>query len=110
MEPNFVLSVRVETDDRASLDKWSDWILKSGHVSDVCKAGPVNAEITVFDGAPHHLEAKFRFESREAWEKYEREEAPRLRAEADVAAAEMKLNLRFLRTTAFVKARVNRPG
>jgi hypothetical protein len=51
MESTFCFCVMVETDDRASLETWNDWIVSSGHLARVCAAGPLEAEIRARQGA-----------------------------------------------------------
>lgn len=66
--------------DPALADAWLEW-LRDGHLADVCAAGAVSAVAQRLDGEPHRCEARYRFPSRQAFEAYERDHAPRLRAE-----------------------------
>ena len=61
-------------------DAWTDW-LRGGHLADVRAAGAIAAELVRLEGIPIRLEARYRFASRQAFEDYERDHAPRLRAE-----------------------------
>lgn len=66
--------------------------LRDRHVRDVCSAGADDAELVVLDATadlPHALEIRYRFASHGAFERYEREEAPRLRAEGLAEAARL---------------------
>jgi len=62
---------------RARMERW----LLDGHFADVVAAGARSASLTRFDDAPLAVEARYRFASREAFAVYERDHAPRLRAE-----------------------------
>lgn len=82
--------------------KW----LRERHVADVRAAGAIDAEIVLLDvehatNAPA-IEVRYRFESREAFGRYEREEAPRLRA--DGLAEAKRLGLEPNRGIAFARS------
>jgi len=62
---------------RGAMERW----LVEGHLADVCAAGALSADAVRFDDAPEVVEARYRFASREAFAAYERDHAPRLRAE-----------------------------
>ena len=75
--------VRITIDDPRAFDAYVTW-LRDAHVGDVCASGARDADLIVIDvnpGEPLAVEAHYRFVSREAFEKYEREQAPRLRAD-----------------------------
>lgn len=75
--------VRLAFDDAAVFDAFVDW-LRDVHVADVCGSGAGGADLLVADvseGAPRVVEARYRFDSREAFEHYERDHAPQRRAE-----------------------------
>jgi hypothetical protein len=58
--------------------------LRDRHVADVCAAGAEDAELVRLDSSvdlPHAIEIRYRFASREAFQRYERGDAARLRAE-----------------------------
>ncbi len=59
---------------------WLAW-LENGHLADVCACGAVSAEAVQMDGPGITYEARYLFPSREAFDGYERDHAPRLRAE-----------------------------
>lgn len=61
-------------------ERWADW-LRDGHLADVCAAGAIDALAVKIDGESLRYEARYRFASRVAFEDYERDHAPRLRAE-----------------------------
>jgi hypothetical protein len=74
--------VRTVIEDPRVFDGFVAW-LRDSHVGDVCMAGARDADLLVMDsppGEPFVVEAHYRFVSREAFETYEREHAPRLRA------------------------------
>lgn len=60
--------------------RWLAW-LRDGHLADVVAAGAESAFAVRLDGEPVRCEARYTFASRNAFEIYEREHAPRLRAE-----------------------------
>ncbi len=64
---------------RAHRDDWLGW-MRGGHLQDVIDGGALRAELIELDGGAT-FEARFLFASREAFERYERDHAPRLRAE-----------------------------
>ncbi len=73
-------TVAVTFADAALADEWLRW-LKGGHLADVLAGGAVEAEVVELDGPPRSFEARYRFPSQRAFEAYERDHAPRLRAE-----------------------------
>ena len=81
---SFAYIVRCAFGDRAAMDGFLRW-LRERHVADVCASGADDAEIYVLDPIggdhPNAVEIRYRFASREAFARYEREEAPRLRNE-----------------------------
>jgi len=70
-------TVTIEFDDPRVGEAWLGW-LRGQHVRDVCTAGAIGAEIVQLDGTPMRLEVRYLFASRDAFETYEREHAPRL--------------------------------
>lgn len=70
--------VRIAFAERAAMLRFLAW-LRDHHVADVIAAGATGADLVQLDDA-HVIEARYRFSSREAFARYEREEAPRLRA------------------------------
>lgn len=66
--------------DPAIADEWIGW-LRDEHLAEVCAAGALDAEVIRFDGTPVRCEVRYHFASREAFAIYERDHAPRLRAE-----------------------------
>ncbi len=73
--------VRTTIDDARVFEAFVAW-LRDTHVGDVCTSGARDADLIVMDvqpGEPFVVESHYRFVSREAFEKYEREHAGRLR-------------------------------
>ncbi len=69
--------------DPALADEWLRW-LREGHIAEVKSGGATDAEIIELDdpGAGRRaFEVRYHFPSRDAFERYERDHAPRLRAE-----------------------------
>ncbi len=60
--------------------EWLEWI-ESEHLGEVIAAGAIDAEVVILDGNPMRCEARYHFASREQFNIYEREHAPRLRNE-----------------------------
>ena len=60
--------------------EWPEWI-ESEHLADVIAAGAIDAEVVILDGNPMRCETRYHFASREEFNIYEREHAPRLRNE-----------------------------
>lgn len=66
--------------DPAVAGRWMDW-LRDGHLADVVAAGAESAYAVKLDGDPVRCEARYTFADRAAFDRYEREHAPRLREE-----------------------------
>lgn len=73
--------VRAEFDDEALRQAFISWLVEGGHARDVCAAGATRAEVLRLDGTPARVEVRYDFESREAFARYERDHAPKLREE-----------------------------
>jgi hypothetical protein len=106
MDGSFCLSVMIETDDRASLDQWADWILTSNRLKRICAAGAASAEMVKFEGTPHTMEVRFHFATREALETYERESAPTFKQEQSDAVKRFGFPIRFQRKVGPLTTRV----
>jgi Domain of unknown function (DUF4286) len=66
--------------DAALAEDWLGWLI-GGHIQEVLNAGATDAEIIELDGPARSLEIRYHFPTRESFEHYESEHAPRLRAE-----------------------------
>jgi 8-oxo-dGTP pyrophosphatase MutT (NUDIX family) len=73
-------SVRVSFTDATVADEWLAW-LQAGHVAEVLGGGATDAEIVELDGPIRSFEVRYHFPTRAAFAAYERDHAPRLRAE-----------------------------
>jgi hypothetical protein len=73
-------TVAVTFTDPALVEPWLRW-LRDGHVADVLAGGATFAAVVAMDSPPHAYEVHYLFPSREAFERYQREHAPRLREE-----------------------------
>jgi hypothetical protein len=77
--------VRIECATEEHRGRMEHWLLGSGagggHFADVLASGARTASLARFDDAPLTVEARYRFASRDAFAVYERDHAPRLRAE-----------------------------
>jgi len=101
----FSYTVAAEFDDPAVADEWLAW-MHSGHLRDVCEAGAIDAEAIRVDtvaGGVARCEARYHFGSREAFTRYERDHAPRLRAEG-LARFPVSRGVRYSRSTGEVVA------
>jgi hypothetical protein len=87
----FSYVVRCVFDHADAKEGFLAW-LRDHHVADVCTSGAEDAEIVTLDATaeiPHALEIRYRFASRDSFERYEREHAPWLRAEGLAEAARL---------------------
>lgn len=109
----FSYVVRMAFADRGAMEGFLAW-LRDRHVADVCAAGAAEAELVVLDPGPDAastIEARYLFASRDAFTRYEREEAPRLRADGLAELARLGVasdRVTFTRTTGEIVARL--PG
>jgi len=86
----FSYAVTATFDEARVADEWIAW-LRDGHIADVQLGGALNAEVVRRDPDPLGatgassgavvLEVRYRFASRESFDCYVREFAPKLRAE-----------------------------
>ena len=79
--PPFRYTVAVTFPDDEIAERWLKW-LHDGHVAEVLAGGATAAEIVRRDGPVIEFEVRYDFPSRDDFDRYEREHAPRLRAEA----------------------------
>jgi hypothetical protein len=66
--------------DEAVARDWLCWLI-GGHVGEVLAAGATDAELVQLDETGRLFEVRYHFPSSEAFAAYERDHAPRLRAE-----------------------------
>ena len=76
----FAYTVRCTFSYRDLADEWVDW-LRNEHLADVCEAGAIDAEVVRLESDPVEVEVRYHFPSREIFNRYEQEHAPRLRKE-----------------------------
>jgi hypothetical protein len=81
----FVYTVACAFDDPKVAEEWIAW-LRDGHLAEVRAAGALDAEVVrcdapAGDARAVRCEARYHFHSRAAFAEYEREHAPRLRAD-----------------------------
>ena len=81
----FIYTVQACFDDAAVAEEFIDW-LQQGHIQDVIDAGAltgqvIRVDVGAEDDATAIVEARYTFDSRDAFAAYERDDAPRLRQE-----------------------------
>jgi hypothetical protein len=77
-------TVRIDAPDETTADEVVVW-LQSGHIAEVCAAGALSGEIIRHrghDAIPPQVEVRYLFTDQAAFDRYERDHAPRLRAES----------------------------
>ena len=79
--PLFHYVVRAEASSRDLLAAYERWLVAEGHVAEVVAAGALAGDVVRIDGEPPRIEVHYTFASRDAFVAYERDHAPRLRAE-----------------------------
>ena len=103
----FAYTVACEFTDPAVADEWLDWLIGE-HLAQVVAAGALDADVVRIDSgpgaAPIRCEARYRFASRAAFGEYERDHAPRLRADG-LARFPPERGLRYERSTGEIVAR-----
>jgi hypothetical protein len=78
--PTIAYTVAASFTAAAVADEWLRW-LREGHVADVLAGGAERAVIVRLDGPGREFEVRYEFPSREAFDRYLADHAPRLRAE-----------------------------
>src|SRR5262249_6899847 len=79
--PKVAYTVDVAFRDAGLAETWLAW-LRGGHLAAVLAGGAEHAEVVELDAAEGRaFEVRYRFASREAFDAYERDRAPALRAE-----------------------------
>jgi hypothetical protein len=80
--PIIVYTVYTTFADAALADAWLNW-LRGGHIGEVLAGGALDAEIVELDsnGGNRSFAVRYHFASQESFANYERDHAPRLRAE-----------------------------
>lgn len=98
MPAEILYDVRCTFTDEAVADAWIAW-LHDPHLADVMAAGASAAEVARVRADGIVVEARYRFPSAEAFAIYERDHAPRLRAEG-LARFPLGLGLTYQRRVA----------
>ena len=105
----FVYTVTCTFEDARTAEEWIAW-LREEHLAEVGAAGALDAEVMRCDppaaGATRatRCEVRYHFASREAFADYERDHAPRLRAEG-LKRFPLERGLRYERATGEAVAR-----
>ena len=98
MANKFVYTVTATFEDSGIADEWLAW-LRGGHVAEVVRvSGALGAEIVRLDAPPNGYEVRYLLPSRAAFEAYERDHAPRLRAKG-LKRFSAETGVRYHRTT-----------
>jgi len=92
--------------DAAVAEEWIAW-LRESHLADVCAAGALDAEIIRMDSeaATCRCQVRYHFSSRQAFDAYQRDHAPRLRAEG-LKRFPLERGITYERTTGEVLAQI----
>lgn len=93
----YYVSCQFAHDSEQTAAAWLDW-LENEHIADVIACGATEADIVLLDGEPTTYEIRYQFESRAAFEEYERKHAPRLRKEG-LEKFPLELGLSYQRRT-----------
>lgn len=82
MPGSFAYTVSVEFSDPTVAEEWLEW-LKAGHLAEVLAGGAADAEVIELIVPPprRRFEVRYHFADADAFAIYEREHAPRLRAD-----------------------------
>ncbi len=75
---SFIYTVTAEFDAPEVASEWVEW-LREGHLADVISGGAREAAVIVL--GPLQFQARYVFDDAGAFAKYEKESAPKLRAE-----------------------------
>ena len=100
-------TVEVAFPDEEVAERWLNW-MRAGHAAEVLAGGATAAEIVRRDGPVIEYEARYSFSSREAFDRYEREHAPRLRS-AGLRLFPTEHGIHYHRTTGVVMAEFRGP-
>jgi hypothetical protein len=73
-------TVAVSFENAPLADEWLRWLWER-HIADVLAGGATDAEIIELDAPGRAFEVRYHFPSGEAFARYDRDHAPRLRAE-----------------------------
>ncbi len=98
----FAYTVNAEFDSPEVCTEWLEWLL-NGHLADVVKAGALAAEAVQW--TPLRAEARYTFADAAAFETYEQQHAPPLRAEG-LKKFPPSRGVRMSRSTGALKLRV----
>ena len=98
----FAYTVSCTFTDAGVAEQWERW-LREEHLADVCACGASAARLVRLDGPEIRYEARYEFASRGDFDAYERDHAPRLRAEG-LERFPLELGLRYERSTGDVVA------
>lgn len=80
-EVGFVYVVRLAMKGPEEAARMLEW-LEGGHCREVCEGGAADAEVILLEGSEGQtIEVRYGFADRAAFERYERDHAPRLRDE-----------------------------
>lgn len=93
----YTVTCEFSNSDQKLADRWIGW-LRNEHLADVINAGATSAEVVQLDGRPLTVEVRYDFASRATYEAYERDHAPRLRAEG-LEKFPLEMGLKFRRST-----------
>jgi len=105
--PAIRYTVEVALPDEETAERWLKW-MRAGHAEEVLAGGATAAEIVRRDGPVIEDECRYSFPSRDAFDRYEREHAPRLRS-AGLRLFPTEHGIHYHRTTGVVIEEFARP-
>ena len=70
--PEIIYTVTATLPDANLAEEWLAW-LRDGHIADLLAGGATSAKIIALDQPPLNFEVRYRFPSRQSFERYERE-------------------------------------
>jgi hypothetical protein len=104
--PEITYTVAVTFANADLVEPWLRW-LRQGHIAEVLAGGATSAEIVALDAPANAFEVRYRFPSREAFQGYERDLAPRLRAEG-LRLFPVEKGVQYRRSVGVIQASLSR--
>ena len=93
----YTVRCRFQSEGQSISESWLTW-LRDEHIRDVLQAGAISAEIVAMVDDDLVYEIRYRFESRQSFQIYEQNHAPRLRQDG-LKRFPLELGLEYSRDT-----------